>query len=196
MPTGYTAAIDDGIDFKGFALLCARAFGATILMRDDPLDAPIPDEFATTDYHPKAVEAAKARKFDLERMSLKQVKAAAETANHETAEYWRRANDRRTALRAKYEAMLAQVEAWTPPTPDHEGMKKFMREQIEESIRFDCNPAIVPNPQPPGVWHAEQLAAADWDIAYHTKAYEEEVERCRLRTEWVRALRKSLEQSP
>jgi hypothetical protein len=30
MPTGYTSAIADGIEFKDFALRCARAFGALV----------------------------------------------------------------------------------------------------------------------------------------------------------------------
>lgn len=53
MPTGYTHGVQDGTvtEFRDFALICARAFGATILMRDDPMDAPIPDEFQSSTYH-------------------------------------------------------------------------------------------------------------------------------------------------
>src|SRR5690348_5408929 len=38
MPTGYTAEVAEGkvTDFRTFALRCARAFGATIMQRDDP----------------------------------------------------------------------------------------------------------------------------------------------------------------
>lgn len=40
MPTGYTAGILDNkiTTFSEFALLCSRAFGATIHMREDDLD--------------------------------------------------------------------------------------------------------------------------------------------------------------
>ena len=42
MPTGYTAGIIDGeiTTFEQFAIQCTRAFGATIHMRDNPLDSP------------------------------------------------------------------------------------------------------------------------------------------------------------
>lgn len=33
MPTGYTAAIADGIDFKTFAMNCTRALGACVTLR-------------------------------------------------------------------------------------------------------------------------------------------------------------------
>lgn len=40
MPTGYTADIKDGITFRDFALRCARAFGATIMQRDEDISIP------------------------------------------------------------------------------------------------------------------------------------------------------------
>ena len=42
MPTGYTAIIEDdpNCTFEQYLMRCARAFGATVTMRDDPLDKP------------------------------------------------------------------------------------------------------------------------------------------------------------
>lgn len=47
MPTGYTADVQSGkvTDFAEYAMNCARAFGALVLMRDDPSDADIPERF-------------------------------------------------------------------------------------------------------------------------------------------------------
>ena len=45
MPTGYTAGILEGETFEQYALQCAKAFGALVMMRDEPSDAPIPDQF-------------------------------------------------------------------------------------------------------------------------------------------------------
>lgn len=60
MPTGYTADLYDGKDvsFEGFALNCARAFGALVSLRDEP-DAEIPDEFKVDEYYVKKFEEAK-----------------------------------------------------------------------------------------------------------------------------------------
>jgi len=44
MPTGYTAEIYEGekeVTFEKFALTCARAFGACITIRDEPMSASI-----------------------------------------------------------------------------------------------------------------------------------------------------------
>ena len=55
MPTGYTMILTEEkeIDFKEFALRCARNFGALIMMRDEPMDKEIPEEFPVSDYHSK-----------------------------------------------------------------------------------------------------------------------------------------------
>lgn len=59
MPTGYTADLmEKGMEFKPFVLQCARAFGALITMRDDSLDAPIPEKFEPDDYHIKKLAEA------------------------------------------------------------------------------------------------------------------------------------------
>ena len=63
MPTGYTADVMDGkvTDFKLFAMQCARAFGALVIMRDEPLNAEIPDEFSPSNYHFQELEQARER---------------------------------------------------------------------------------------------------------------------------------------
>lgn len=50
MPTGYTYPVCEGkiTEFPDFALSCARAFGALISMREEPMDAPLPDEIAAS----------------------------------------------------------------------------------------------------------------------------------------------------
>ena len=50
MPTGYTAVIEDGCTFKEYVMTCARAFGATISMREEPLSKEIPEKFEVSDY--------------------------------------------------------------------------------------------------------------------------------------------------
>ncbi len=61
MPTGYTADIAKGITFQQYAWSCARAFGALVMMRDEPSDAPIPEAFTPSDYHVKALAEARAK---------------------------------------------------------------------------------------------------------------------------------------
>lgn len=161
MPTGYTAAIKDGIDFNTSKLSEARAALAK-----------------------------------LEAMTFEDAAAcAAEQFQTETtirSEGITRDNN----LREKYEAMLAQVEAWTPPTEDHQGFQKIMREQIQQSINFDCwteyYERMTPRLLEPAEWLAKEQVRAMKDVVYHTEEHAKEVERANARTAWVQALRTSL----
>jgi len=196
MPTGYTAGIkpDGGVTFDQFVMGCARAFGALITMRDDPLDAPIPDEFKAGDYYSDAVRTAEARVRELEAMTAAEIGRCATEANASRQAERHRRIEEEAAQRAAYESMLAKVRAWNPPTPDHEGLKKFMVEQIRDSIRFDFVgfPSNAPAYQTPAEWHSSSLESARQTLDYARKALAGEIERVRSRNEWVRALRESL----
>lgn len=193
MPTGYTAGIKDGETFEEFVWNCARGFGALILMRDEPSDAPIP-KFAPCDYNANQLKSAQSRLARLEKMSLSEAAAEAKTAYQNEVQANKRYQDESDALKVKYQKMLRKVEAWNPPTPDHQGLKKFMAEQIGDSIKFDCHDYTVNAPvlQTPKAWLAGQIANAKRDIAYHTKEQAEEVERTNSRNQWVEALDKSV----
>jgi hypothetical protein len=195
MPTGYTAAIADGITFEQYAMQCARAFGALVMMRDEPSDAPIPEEFAPSSYHDKAIAEERERIAKLNAMSQEQAERAAAVA-WDAAETSRLASLQNIrALRAKYDAMLTKVGSWTPPTPDHAELHKFMREQIEQSIDFDCGEKYYSTPterKNGSVWLAEQLREASRSLAYHMEEAHKERERAASRTAWVCALKQSL----
>ena len=77
MPSAYTAAVSDGIDFKTFVLRCARAMGACVSMRDDPLDVPIPERFEPSDYHVRKTLEAEAQLETLRAMSPAEAETAA-----------------------------------------------------------------------------------------------------------------------
>jgi hypothetical protein len=196
MPTGYTADIQDGISFRTFAMNCARAFGACVMLRDAPGGGDqIPEAFEPSDYNAKALDKAKADLAALSDMPSKALQRAADKAfdDEETARL-QHIQEKRDARR-KYEEMLSQVDAWKPPTPDHIGLQAFMREQIVQSIDFDCDEKYYSTP-------VVRLTGAQWanarrvqllrDIAHHAKGHAEEVERTNTRNEWVRQLRQAL----
>lgn len=196
MPTGYTADIKDGITFKTYAMNCARAFGACVLLRDEPGGGEkIPDAFEPSSYHADRAAEAKSELSRIGEMSPAQRDRAAAKAWDEAETY---RFERLAAMRAQqqsYEAMLAQVNAWTPPTPEHVGLHEFMREQITKSIDWDCDAPhlLVPAKRQTGEqWAAERVVALARDIEYHERKHEKEVERAASRTAWVQALRTSL----
>jgi len=199
MPTGYTSKIESGITFEAFAMDCARAFGALIELRDD-MTAPIPDAFAPSSYHADAAKRAAAELKALDSMTPAQAQKKAEKAHREAVESNERTLATAAALLAKYDAMLAQVRAWKPPTKDHQGLKDFMVQQITDSIKFDCDRKWARDEQAKlakttpsgGRWLAKERERLTHDIAYHNEHHAADVQRANERTQWVRELRVSL----
>jgi hypothetical protein len=198
MPTGYTADIEKGISFKQYALSCARAFGACIEMRDDPADKPIPEKFEASDYHEKQLAEANKKIVKLKAMTLEACQKESKAEYEKAVEHHKAGIKKDAALKSKYEAMLAEVEAWVSPSAEHDEFKNFMREQIVSSIKFDCggnyHHDALKNLKPLSgdEWRAKQIDGALKDISYAAKNQKEENERAAGRTKWVRLLRESL----
>jgi len=195
MPTGYTADVGDGKcdNFRDFALTCARAFGALITMRDDPADAPIPDEFEVDEYPMRLLIADRERLNELRGMSAEEAQRRADVAYNEALVYYRQQARKRAETQARYEAMLDQALRWEPPSPDHVEMKSFMVKQLEESIRFDCGYEMpAPIRQTGDEWLADEIERAQRNAERHAEEHEKAVERAEGRTRWVRQLRESL----
>jgi hypothetical protein len=194
MPTGYTHKIKEGQTFNEFVLSCARAMGALVMMRDEPMDTPIPDEFPPSDYSAKQLKEYQGRLTILKAMPI----AVAGLKARE--EYDKAVNERErdikenADLKNKYNAMLAKVEQWKPPTADHVEFKHFMMQQIKSSIEFDCHDykekvVLLTGEK----WLAKEINECLWSINYHTEENNKEIERSNSRTEWIKALKKSLQ---
>jgi hypothetical protein len=196
MASGYTECISKGITFQQFALQCARAFGATITMRDEPMSAEIPDEFPPSDYYVKRLEEERRELVILKAMSLPEAEGAAK-GDYDRAVAVREAETiAKNELRAKYEAMLSEVEKWQPPTPDHHEMKRFMEKQIQESISWDCEISEEPIVLLSGrEWLSQKIEACSRKIQFYTDRHAAEVALSKGRTEWVRALKTSLKEN-
>lgn len=197
MPTSYTDQIKNGIDFKTYALTCARAFGACMELRDEPNGGDIiPDVFLPNDYSLKGQKEALCEIQKLNSMTVEdcEYNAYKDWLTNETRRITR-LNTRRQLLK-NYEAMLSKVNAWTPPTPDHIELQNFMRSQIIDSISFDCYECKAD--ETPTI----KLSGKDWqyqryqklikDLKYHELEYEQEVKRAKDKTAWIQALKSSL----
>lgn len=196
MPTGYTAAIADGITFEQFVLRCARAFGALVALRDEPLDAPIPAHFEANDYYARALDRDQKRLRELLDLSSDERKQKCEQEHQEACRSAQQHRQERQELRTKYEAMLAQVEAWQPPTVEHHDLRRFMRQQITDSIRHDCYETEDPKPVSVDLWYADQVANLERAIEHHRKSHAEEEERVKGRNKWLQSLLESLRSCP
>lgn len=195
MPTGYTAAMLDGLTFQEYALSCARNFGALIEMRDEPMNTPIPDKFYPSDYSKKRLQEAKeefARLNDMTKVAWQ--KELDKYFNTQVADFWD-GKKKNAEAKAKYEAMLKQARAYKPPTPEHLNFAQFLVSQITETIDFDCkywDKKQEPTKPLLESFITDTLKHAQDNIIYYNKSHSEELVRTESRNEWIRALKESL----
>lgn len=195
MPTGYTAAVAEGISFEQFALRCARAMGALIMMRDEPSDAPIPERFEPSAYHADKLAEARTELDRLDALTPEQVAVEAVAYHAGALQRWTERTARRHEQRGQYEAMLSKVYAWVPPTTEHIGFKDFMVGQLTQSIDFDCGNNeydVEPEELSAAAWLGRMVREAQKNVEYHAKANAEEIERTEQRNKWIADLRASL----
>lgn len=197
MPTGYTAPLYEGkeMTFEQFALRCARNFGALIRMRDEPFDAPIPEEFPVDEYYQKNYEQAKAayEKFKQHPPTDEELEEAYAKYVQKETNHAKKANERAAFRRQRYEAMLSKVMEWEPPTEEHVNLKNFMVEQLEDSIDFDCSechPHITEKQkwmeyERSGKFYEDNLRVSKDSLEKATKS-------CAERNAWIKDLRDSL----
>ena len=194
MPTGYTAEVQEGkiTELEDFVLICARAMGACIMQRDNDLH----ERHALRTPAPHYRQWAQEAQEEYERALSWTISEAQDMADKDYQKHvvaWKEREAKRVEEKERYEAMVAKVTAWEPPTPEHEGLKTFMLEQLTESIRFDCNYSYPkPFPQSGQEYKDAQLAGASESMARYDAMDAEEVERCRTQNEWIVALYESL----
>lgn len=195
MPTGYTADIAKGITFTEYALTCARAFGACVEIRDDPLSSDIP-EFKVSDYHTKALDKEHEALKEFTNYSLESAERRAQEAyDEEVASIAKHIADS-DALRAKYNDMLNKTIEWSAPTGEHVGLRDFMIKQLTDSIDFDCDTSYYKKQKVEKmsgeVWRSTNIARIAKSIEYHTRELEKEKASVAKRNQWVNDLKASL----
>ena len=194
MPTGYTHRVAEGevTDFRTFALQCARAFGATIMQRDDPGNEP-PKLREEAPFYADMLSRAETRFREVDGMTTEAAERGAADAHKKALDFFHERRADRTETANRYSAMLAEVLAWGPPTPAHVGLKEFMTDQLTESRRFDCEYDLhEPTRERASEWLATEFAAAARNLNRARQSLADEQERVRCANAWINALYESL----
>jgi hypothetical protein len=194
MPTGYTAElIDKGQDFRTFALTCARAFGACIMQREDPMNEP-PKKQEPTDWHVKRLAEAKDKLARLKAMSAEESRAHGEQLRQEAVQSAEGYLAKNQAENERLDGMAVQVRAWLPPSEDHEPLKAFMLQQIDVSRNGDYARKSLEDAKAktPEAYFVEAVSEAVRSVSYHTEENAKEIERAESRNRWIERLYESL----
>lgn len=196
--TGLTSLVanNDNVTLKQFAMRCARQFGALIDMRDEPLDAPIPERFEVDEYYRKNYERAKAdyENFIANPPTDEELEKKYNDYVAEETEKAKRENEKRRILRERYNVMRVKVSKWIPPTPEHENLKSFMIQQLEDSLDWDCDEyeLNIPNRDE---WIETFFSPDSLRRRMYSRLEDLQKESVRVeeRNRWLKSLRESLE---
>lgn len=195
MPSGYTSDIYEGKDVsaKEFILKCARAFGATILMRDEPLDKEIPT-FKPDKFYLSELEKVKQKLEIYKNMSVEEAQKMLDNSFEKEVESYHKRMKNNSELEERYRKVLNGVNQWSPPSDDHIKLKEYAINQLEESISFDCNQSYLNPPvkQDATEWLDLMINDTENKIVRYKQQWDEEVKRTNERNEWVKALKESL----
>lgn len=194
MPTGYTSAIKDGITFQEYALGCARAFGALISMREEPSDAPIPDAFEISPYYQQSYDEARKEFEEFSALEYEVVAEKYEEYFAKAVASYEKTKLEKQDLEVKYLRMLADVKEYAVPSYEHREFKKFMEDQIVQSIAWDCDMKYYPVPQRVDVldWWQDKLLMLKRNVEHASQNLQEEIERVEKRNLWIKQLKESL----
>ena len=197
MPTGYTAGILDGKvnTFEEFATVCTRAFGATIHMRDNPMDSPY-EPRTPSDYHTNSIQSKRERLEEIESMSDEKIVEDFNTQLGEDLKYHQTKMEEDKRNLEKLNSMLESAKSWVPPTEDHQPFRNFMIEQIESTIKVDGDPSYHVNKMVgikkqmeeginPKEYREETIQEIKSQISYHETEYQKELVRCKDSNEWM-----------
>lgn len=203
MPTGYTAGILDGTitTFPEFAKLCMRAFGATVHLRDEGLDAEY-EPRVPSDYHEKAIESQKLKLEKANEYSESELILNKKAELEESKIYHLKGIEKAKQQSLLMNKILSEVKTWEPPTGEHVNLKEFMVEQITSTLDFDCKTDYHDNELlrienelsklNASEIRKELIESAKSQLEYHEKNYAKEVERCNESNKWVSDLLGSL----
>lgn len=197
MPTGYTAGIIDGeiTTFEQFATQCTRAFGATIHMRDNPMDSSY-EPRTPSEYYVNSLQSQREELERMESLTDEDIVQEFETSMRDNLEYHEKGLEKDKANLEKLNSILASTKAWVPPTEEHEGLRTFMIEQIESTIKVDGDPSYhvnkivqikqeMKNGIDPKVYREERIKEIEDRITYYEGEIQKELERCKRSNDWM-----------
>jgi hypothetical protein len=197
MPTSYTEKVGTGevTDFAEYAMMCARNFGVCITLRDDPLSGEVP-EFRPDPHYTERLAEAREKIAEWDSMTTEQRMEKYEAECREIMEYARNGIQEVNEMRKRYEAMLKKARGFKPPTEEHKNYAKFIVDQLQQSIDFDCSTEYYDSLQAAPAfddWVLKTQLRLAQALSSASQSLVEEYERCAKRNEWIDNLRKAIE---
>lgn len=194
MPSGYTCQIEEGQSFQNYLLTCARAFGVCAHQRDYAHNVR-PEKIVIDIHHQEALKKANQELARFKKLTTKQIKNKIARQYKKDVPYRKYTIENKNSLKAKYETMLKKVDAWKPPSSVFIKLKKFMKEQIVQTIEWDCDLTYVSEVTKLTVTKYRQVHKKILvrSVKYHKTAWAEEQASVKKQNKWIDKLYNSLD---
>jgi lysyl-tRNA synthetase class I len=200
MPTVYTAPIyyAENMTASDFIFQCSKEFDPA--MYGKPLDAETPDEIQPSSYYLHQLEQLRNELDEVRKMTIEQAQQKAlEEYNRRINEYKRKIQEAKE-LKQRYERILEGVQRWEPPTEKHIKLKEFCLNQLNISIKDDCDNIIRyyenliqdTKLKSGEEWLHKELEELLRTIDRYEQRHEKEVKRVSERNLWIKQLKESL----
>ena len=186
--TGYTYGVAEGKITTGaeFLKLCARAFGACGIFRDESFDTPLEDLIQKTWNEDGSYKEYYKTYYD---KTIDEYNRFTSMGNEEReAMYMDELNDRyfrelecltkMKTERKRFDKVLNEVNSWNPPTSEHEIIKNYAIDQIDQVIASDSEIERQEknvrdlelkkfNQEEFEEWKKKKIEHFEWDINYY-----------------------------
>ena len=191
MPTGYTNKVSNGeiTEAKDYILSVATGYGAMMGLNIDKLDKD-GKHHKPSNYHLERLENAIK---ELEKFSLiKDEEFLIEIKENyiQSVESHKKYIEEKAVIENRYLKMLNKVKEWEVPTEEHQKLKESCMEQLENSIKWDCETSHVRTPKMVEITKYKDVLYKQIvrDIGYHSKAYNDEMKRVEDCNKWINDL--------
>ena len=139
---------------------------------------------------------------DAKTISFNEAKLRLKSKHHKKVDDYKRLAEKYSDLRNKYLKVRQDVEAWTPPTSEHDGLKKFALEQIDMCIPSNktiaefinkSNEPLDLSDEAITKFIEDNISQCKSSVEYYKKSMDAEYERVKEKQEWMDKFLKSLE---
>ena len=184
--------LDGKIDFATFVWRCARGLRGAHSMRPT-FDDPLPLTVTPDRYYDDSLLDAQKELGAFESLTPDQIRQHHADAYQSSLALHDSHNRKYAVERKRLETMLGDVECWTPPTAEHEGLKDFMVKQLEEAIDWTHDSAWSFE-ESVEKWEVDRLDYLRDRVMRFATALKRQRERAKERSRWLQDLHASVPQ--
>lgn len=199
MPTGYTCKIQNGeiTEVKDYILECARGFGVSNCIIKE--NGKVRIKFQEADnYYLDSLDEYKKKLDELNQLTDEEIQKIIDEKYQNKLKELDEGLEKFKKEKQRYLDMLGKVNDWQPPTNNHNRLKEFAKEQLEESLEFDCSDITKnyyltkPNKETVKEYRNHEKSFLVESIERSALRYKQELERVDFNNNWIKNLVDSL----